>query len=345
LSAKKPDPLRLRIAEAKKLLAAQLEKNEGGAEVEKLVRHLGLLEGLARARRRRRSALWAVGAVAAALITATVLRFWLLDQVDMALVAETRAFVFLNGEATRNILPMSVLLREVTAAGQSIARCTDPERIRPFACKPAATLRLNTVFVHAKTTAAVRQIGSCFEVVVFEGGASADVSALLPADKGQAPAEAPRWMIETLDLHPGESFSFCPVEGATLHCSGITSAMVGDRIGGGRSEQEDTPALSKASLSILTTSESATFLGTDIPHLGDLSNGVAVAWLGDPMELSLVGKAKRLTVETGSHRRNLMPSRLDWVRGKPAFKAALTLLAAIFGAVVAVRERWLGELG
>jgi hypothetical protein len=187
----------------------------------------------------------------------------------------------------------------------------------------------------------VRQIGPCFEIAVVEGGARADVLALLPKE-GQASDE---WKIETLNLHPRESFSVCPTEGVTLHCSDIKSIMIGDSIGGTRSEQENTPALLRAGLSILTTGESVTFLRTDIPHFADLSNGVAVAWLGDPMKLSLVAKAKRLTVETGSHRRNFMPSRLDWVRGQPALKAALALLAAIFGAVVAVRERWLGEFG
>lgn len=339
--ARKPDPLGQRIASVRKLLEAQLEKDQGAAELKDLADQLELLEGLARARRKRRSILWATGAVAAAVVAVVLLRFSFLDQVDMALVAQTRAFVFHTGDSTENILPASVGLREITAAGQEIARCTDPERPRSFACKPAMALRLNRVLIHARTTAAIRQVGTCFELAVFEGGASADISAL----QSGAPAEAPGWALETPELHPGESFSFCPLEGVTLHCSDITSVMVGDRMDGGLAEQEDTPALSKASLSVLTTSESATFLGTDILHFGGLSNGVAVAWLSVPMELSLVGKAKRLTAETGSHRRDLMPSRLDWVRGKPGLKAALAILAAIFSSVVAVRERWLGELG
>lgn len=342
MNTKRPDPLGQRIASARQLLAAKLEGEKDTAELEDLVKQLALLEGLARARRRRRSVVWAAGAVAVVLIAAILLRFSFLDQVDMALAAETKAFVFQSGDSTENILPTSVELREVTADGQEIARCTDPETPRSFPCKPAKALRLNRVLIHAKTTAAIRRIGSCFEIAVFEGGASADVAALQP---GGAPAEAPGWTIETPELHPGESFSFCPVEGVTLHCSDITSMMVGDRLGGGLAEQEDTPALSKASLSILTTSESAAFLGTDILHFSDLSNGVAVARLSDPMEISLVGKAKKLTAETGSHRRDLMPSRLDWVRGKPGLKAALALLAAIFSSVVAVRERWLVEFG
>lgn len=342
MRSKKPDPLRQRIAGVRKLLEAQLEADKGAAELKDLADQLELLEGLARTRRKRRSFRWAMGAVGAGLIAAALLGFSFLDQVEMALVAQTRAFVFHSGDSTENILPASAGLREITAEGQEIARCTDPERLRSFTCKPATALRLNGVFIHARTTAAIRQVGSCFEIAVFEGGASADVSALQP---GGAPAEAPGWKTETPELHPGESFSFCPVEGVTFHCKDITSMTVGDRMGGGLAEQEDTPALSKASLSILTTSDSATFLRTDILHFGDLSNGVAVARLNDPMEISLVGKAKKLTAETGSHPRDLMPSWLDWVRGKPWLKAALALLAGLFSSVVAVRERWLGELG
>lgn len=337
MSANGPDLLRRRIVEVRRLLTAQLEKGEGADEVEKIVRHLGFLEGLARVRRRRRSALWAVGAVAAALIAATFLRFSSLDQVETALVAETRAFVFLNGGQTANLLSTGVLLREVTAEGQDIALCTDPRKFRPYECKPAAALRLNTVEVYKGATVAVRQIGSCFEVAVFEGGASADVSALPPAGQG-------RWGLEDLEVGPGESFSFCPAEGATLHCRGIASMMVGDRMGSGRADQEDAPALAKASLSIPSVSKSERFLGTEILRFGDLENGVAVARLSVPMELSLVGRAKRLTVETGSHQRDLMPSKLDWLLEAPKLKAALAFLAAILGAVVAVRERWLGEL-
>jgi hypothetical protein len=342
---KKPDPVRRRIADVRKLLAAQLESDQGTEELEKLTHQLELLEGLARVRRRRRSILWAAGAVAAALIAAALLRFSRLDQVDIALDAETRAFVFFHGEATNNILPTSVLLREVKVDGQQIDLCTDPERLRPFACKPAAALRLNRVDIHTKSTAAVRQVESCFEVEVLEGGASAMFSVLPWADPTRVPAGTPIWRLsETADLHPGESVRFCPLEGATLHCSGITSIMIGDRIGGAPSEQEDAPALSEAGLSLPSTGESETFLGTDILHFGDLSNGVAVVRFSNPLKLSLVGRAKRLTVQTGSHRRNLMPSWLDWVRGKPELKATLALLVTIFGAVVAVRERWLGEL-
>jgi hypothetical protein len=338
------DGLRRRIAGVRAQLAAEIEGG-GGDELEKLVHQLGLLEGLARSRRRRRSIYWATGAVAAALLAALLLRFSLLERVDTALVAETRAFIVRTGPATANVLPRSVLLSEITAPGQDFARCTDPARHSDVGCEPAVTLRLNTISLHAQTTAVIRKAGACVEIEVLDGGAGAAVSALRPAEKGRRPAEAGPWTMASLALHPGESFSFCPLESATLQLRGITSVMVGDRLGGTPAEQEDAPSLAKGSLSILTTSGSTTFRETDIPHLGELVNGVAIAWLGEPMGLSVVGQAKTLTVETGAHRRNLMPSRLDWVRGTPTLKAALAVLAAVFGTVVAVRERWLGEVG
>lgn len=342
MSARREDPLVSRIADTRKSLTAELEKPEQVDEIEKFVRKLELLEGLARARRRRRSILWVTQALALAVITTVLLRFSSLEQVDMSLVAETSAFTFVSGESTRNILPTDVLLTEVTAAGQNIALCTDSKPARPFSCQLALALRLNSLSIHTNSVTAVRQSGSCFEIAMFKGGGSAEVSGLLPIDKKRP--KVPNWISESIELHPGQSFSFCPVQETTLHCGGIASLMVGNRLGGTLSEQEDVPALSKASLSLLTTSGVRSFDGADIPHFGGLSNGVAVARLGAPIELSLVGKASRLIVATGAHRSDLMPSKLDWVRGNPGLKTALGLLVALFGALIAVRERWLGEL-
>lgn len=338
MSTRSPDLLRQRIGEARKLLAVQLERNEEAAEVEKTAKYLGVLEGLAHGRRRRRSILWVVGAVAVTLTAAILLRFLALERVDVALVAQTRAFVFRNGGESVNVLPVSALLREVTAEGQALALCTDPRKLRPFPCKPEAAVRLNLLEIYRDATVAVRQTGSCFKVAVLEGGAKAEISALAPGGQG-------RWRLETLQMGPGEAFGFCPAEGATLHGRGIVWMMVGDRTGIGLAEQEDAPALSKASLSLPSVVKSEQFLGTEILRFGGLENGVAVARLGRSIDLSLVGKAKRLSVQTGLHGRSLMPSRLDWMLEAPRLKAALGLLAAFLGTVLAVRERWLGELG
>jgi len=338
MSTPSPDLLRQRITETRKLLDVQLQQNKEAAVVEKTVNYLGVLEDLARGHRRRRSAFWAVGAVVVVLIAVTLLRFSALDRVDMALVAETRAFVFRNGQESVNVLPVGALLREVTAEGQALALCTDPRKLRPFPCKPEAAVRLNRLEVYRDATVAVRQTGSCFEVAVLEGGAKADVTALAPGGQG-------RWRFETLKMGPGESFGFCPTEGATLHGRGIAWMMVGDRTGIGLAEQEDAPALSQASLSLPSVAKSERFLGTEILRFGGLENGVAVARLGSSIDLSLVAKARRLSVQTGLHGRSLMPSQLDRILEAPKLKAALAFLTALLGTLVAVRERWLGEVG
>jgi hypothetical protein len=311
-------------------------------ELEEAVRRLGFLKGLARERRRYRSRAWVVAAVIATLLAAVVLRFTRLGRVDVALAAQTRAFLLVNGPSATNILSGGVPVRQLS--WKQANWCTEADPARPVTCEAVQALRLNTLYLNPGAQVKVRRAGRCFELHVFDGGARGSTTSLSPAAKGR-PTPPGEWYPGQVELGPGDAMSFCPTGEVSLSSEGIVAATIGDRKEGAPAEQRDLAALSKATLTIRDTGQSLELQPTDVLQVGGLSSGVLVARLTDSIELTLVGRAQRVDRMTGSRRDDLMPDRLAWVQGSARLKAVLALLAGIFGAVVAMRDRWLGEIG
>lgn len=342
---RQPDVLRARIADARERLAELLVRRAPIAELEALAHELDVLQGLARQGWRRRSLAWAAGGAAIAIMIAVVLHSLLLRKADVALVAKTRAFTIVNGAATSNVLPMSVAAHDVLTSVGSVRHdwCLGTRIPRPPACEPASALRVNALYLNTKATAQARITGSCFEIQMFHGGG--EVHLTLVRESAGPPAARPHVDFPTYELGAGDWVRFCPDTEAVIQLDGLASMTVGERWYGALAERQDDPALSQATLSIIDTAQSVELRRTDVPWLGGLSEGVVVARLHDPIEITLVGNATRIGVGTGPHQRSMMPSWLDRLRSGPEFRVALAVLTAILGAAVAFRERLLGEIG
>jgi len=337
------DILHRKIAALSNLLEEKLRHDAKGDAFERLVHQLDLLESLARRRGRRRSLAWAVGAAAIALAGVIALRFMPLAGADVSLTGDTRAFTLTNGTDSQNILPTGLQLNALALPSAKLARCTDSRQLQPSACDGAASLQLNALWLNSQAVAVVRKAGTCFELEVLAGGAS-----LLLSTRSQPARDAPvdirSWAPDNLTMGPTDVVKLCPAQEAALECVGLASLMLGDRREVSSAEAEDKPTLSKARLSILDTSQSIDFRRTDVPRFEHLAGGVMIARIRDSIELSLAGRASRIAVETGPHSQDLMPNCLDWVRNSPPLKASLAVLSAVLGALLALRERWLGEL-
>jgi hypothetical protein len=313
------------------------------SEVESAASEIELLEGIRRRRWQRRSIAWMLMALAIIFLLAPLLHFALhLRSVDVVLVVNTAAMMIGNGATTQNVLPAGITAHEVVMSGSRGDKWSiEDGKARPPSWSVVQSLQIESLFLNTRSTAMVRTSGACIEVEIFKGGGLVNI-VTVSSPAGQT--HEVRASLQSIDLAPRDRVRFCGYANARLQASDLTSVIIGERIGGGRSETKDIPALTNGTLAVLNTNSSVSFQRTDVPTIAGLSEDSLTARLRDPMEATIVGKATSVRVASGVEERELMPSWLDWLRSNRGVQTALAIAAAVVGAVIAMRKHLLEEL-
>ncbi len=329
--AKQPDPMRLRIADAKQRLDDAIRTGAPAGNVEAIVKELELLKSLAGARLRRRATRWIAAIAAAALLLAIPLHLWLhLRSADFVLVASTNAFTIQNGSARTNLIPDGAPVKEIVVSSRVWRNVAANATALPT---DVSDLVLTSAFLNADSSARIRANGPCFEFTVLRGGGSVNVSWRKPDTD-----------FDTVDLRANDTLRFCPTLVPLVRSQNLTAITIADRTTGGLAEREDLPALLQGTLTVVNTAEVFDLRRTDVPRAGELSRPTLIARLREPIEISVVGIAGRLSVTTGTNQQSRMPSWLDVLRRSPELKTALAVIGAIIAAAIAAREHLPSEV-
>lgn len=326
-----------RLREARSRLAGALLRNVDTKGLAALQGDLDLLETMRRRRWRRVSLRWSVAVVAVVIAGAIVLDRMPLGSAEVTLAASTRALTLRSGSETIHLLPAGMPTAAIVAdvSGERSAWCEEASPGKTMRCKEVRNLFLNGLSLNANSEAEVHAIGACVGVTLAEGGGRADITFATATE----PDDSPRPTYRPLELAAGDGVRVCGGSEVSLHLLGIEYLMIGERTPGGPAEQRNVPALLSGSLSIPGTASVLQLRPTDAPQLGALSRAVLVARAGETLEVSFVGRARRISIATGERQQDAMPTLLDWVRNSPGLKAAVGLLLAIVGAAGALRSR------
>jgi hypothetical protein len=316
------------------------------ADLEGLARRLRILEELERHRWRRRSILWLALTVAIAVAVALILQFaFHLKRADVVVVATTRALELVTGPTEVGVLPSEAPSSEIVVWGRLPHHwCSGSRTPVPITCEVVGALRLTALFLNPHSSARLRAVGPCFEtrIVGREGSGYAFVTFDSAA---VSDPRAPSGELFKVELTPTDSITLCPTEDTVVRVVGLSSLTIGYTSDDRDAAPDDFPALLDGTLTIATTGKSLTLKKTDVPWVGGVKGGSLLARLHDPIEVAFVGTASHLSLVTGSQGpHGLMPSWLDWIRGSPASKAAIAVLASIVGAAIALRGRLLDEI-
>lgn len=324
--------VRRRLARARQLFAEQLSKDADVGRLRATADEVTLLQSILDQRRRQRSLTIAWRAIAIVLAAAGLASLLRLPTADISFAGTMASLLATNGPRSAVLLQDAAVTEVLVSTKNGVSAWhTGTPPPAPPAWNQVDQLWLNVLALNKDAQIGLRGQGHCFELTLWKGGGRADIA--FHSGHGD-PGE------EELLLRAGDVVRFCGERDVYLNLDDPTDVTVGDRRGG-VSSMKLVPAIGRATLSIAQEAGSHELRSTEIPILGSLTESRLAGTMGEAIEITVVGRAHHISVETGAGSRNLMPSVLAWIRGTPRLRGSLAIVGGVLGAILTMRERWL----
>lgn len=340
------DPLMRRLQEARRRLDDVLASGAGTDECRQALESLEIIEKLASRRRRRRSLVWLISTIAAALALALLFQMRYLPHADVTLVASTDALVVDSGSASRNVLADAVAVSELLVESAAQEVCVERGVVAAAGCRRADALTINSLVLNTGSTMMLRRSAGSVEVRILKGRGQVAWSCRAEA-QGQTGDMSGLCMPGHAVLDVLDAVRFRADEEATLQMAGFTSLLVGARNLEPTAEQSEAPAIVDGRLTVAYHDKVVELGPTDVLRMEGLSESALVARVREHLTLTLVARSEAITRATssGAGIRNLMPTWYDRASNSQLLKLVLALVAVFLGPVLALRDRLVAEAG